>query len=58
MSLRWKIFSLYLIILIISLALTGLYLYRYIERSYLDNVRVNNLMQANMVSNFVSRFVG
>ncbi|MEQ6358111.1 HAMP domain-containing sensor histidine kinase [Thermoanaerobacter thermohydrosulfuricus] len=58
MSLRWKIFSLYLIILIISLALTGFYLYRYIEKSYLDNVRVNNLMQANMVSNFVSRFVG
>jgi len=58
MSLRWKIFSLYLTILIISLALTGLYLYRYIEGSYLDNVRVNNLMQANMVSNFVSRFVG
>lgn len=58
MSLRWKIFSLYLTILIISLALTGLYLYRYIEGSYLENVRVNNLMQANMVSNFVSRFVG
>lgn len=58
MSLRWKIFALYLIILIISLALTGLYLYRYIENSYIDNVRVNNLMQANMVSNFVSKFVG
>lgn len=58
MSLRWKIFSLYLIILIVSLVSTGFYLYNYIEKSYLDNVKVNNLMQANMISNFVSRFVG
>ncbi|HHW57506.1 MAG TPA: cell wall metabolism sensor histidine kinase WalK [Clostridia bacterium] len=58
MSLRWKIFSLYFVILIISLASTGLYLYGYIEKSYLDNVKVNNLMQANMISNFVARFVG
>lgn len=58
MSLRWKIFYLYLTIMIISLAVTGLYLYNYIEKSYLDNLKINNLMQANMVSNFVSRFVG
>lgn len=58
MSLRWKIFYLYLTIMIISLAVTGLYLYNYIEKSYLDNLKINNSMQANMVSNFVSRFVG
>jgi len=58
MSLRWKIFYLYLTIMIISLAVTGLYLYNYIEKSYLDNLKINNSMQANMVSNLVSRFVG
>ncbi|ERM93239.1 histidine kinase [Caldanaerobacter subterraneus subsp. yonseiensis KB-1] len=58
MSLRWKIFYLYLTIMIISLAVTGLYLYNYIEKSYLDNLKINNSVQANMVSNFVSRFVG
>jgi signal transduction histidine kinase len=44
--------------MVTSLAVTGFYLYSYIEKSYLDNVKMNNLMQANMVSNFVSRFVG
>lgn len=58
MSLRWKIFYLYLTIMIISLAVTGLYLYNYIEKSYLDNLKIDNSVQANMVSNFVSRFVG
>lgn len=58
MSLRWKIFSIYFAILIVSLMLTGIYLYNYVQDSYINNERVTNLTQANMISNLVSRFIG
>ncbi|MGB9679825.1 MAG: ATP-binding protein [Thermoanaerobacteraceae bacterium] len=58
MNLRWKIFTLYMTILIIALISTGIYLYDYIDTSYINNVRISNLTQANMISNIVSRFIG
>ncbi|WP_434639852.1 ATP-binding protein [Thermoanaerobacterium thermosaccharolyticum] len=58
MSIRWKIFSVYFIILIVSLASTGIYLFNNIYESYLSNERVTNLTQANMIANLVSKFIG
>ncbi|SNX53151.1 ATP-binding protein [Thermoanaerobacterium sp. RBIITD] len=58
MSLRWKIFSVYFVILIVSLASTGIYLFNNIYESYLNNERVTNLTQANMIANLVSNFIG
>lgn len=58
MSLRWKIFSVYFIILIVSLASTGIYLYSNIYSQYLENASITNKTQANMIANMVSNFNG
>lgn len=58
MSIRWRIFLIYVSILFVSLSAMDLYLYHSITNDYLSSERISNLTQANIVSNIVAGYIG
>lgn len=58
MSLRWRIFIIYVFILCVSLSAMDIYLYHSITNDYISSERISNLTQANIISNIVSGYIG
>ncbi|WP_026486476.1 sensor histidine kinase [Caldanaerobius polysaccharolyticus] len=58
MSLRWRIFLIYVIILCVSLSAMDIYLYHSITSDYMTSERISNLTQANIIANIMAGYIG